>query len=109
MIPPQESLAESQSGPISVRPATTKERFMKPEYDFSKGRRGQAVPTKGKTRITIYFDDQIVAAFKAESARTGIGYQTLINEGLARYLGTAEKPITAKKGGRLFETRWPHG
>ena len=26
---------------------------MKAEYDFSKGRRGQAVPTKGKTRITI--------------------------------------------------------
>jgi hypothetical protein len=36
---------------------------MKAEYDFSKGRRGQAVPTKGKTRITIYIDDQIVAAF----------------------------------------------
>ena len=35
---------------------------MKAEYDFSKGRRGQAVPTKGKTRITIYIDDQIVAA-----------------------------------------------
>ena len=51
---------------------------MKAEYDFSKGRRGQAVPTKGKTRITIYIDDQILAAFKAESARKGIGYQTLI-------------------------------
>jgi hypothetical protein len=41
---------------------------MKTEYDFSKGRRGQAVPTTGKTRITIYLDDEIVAAFKAESA-----------------------------------------
>jgi uncharacterized protein (DUF4415 family) len=70
---------------------------MKAEYDFSKVRRGQAVPTKGKTRITIYIDDQIVAAFKAESARTGIGYQTLINEALGQHLGTAEKPITAEQ------------
>jgi hypothetical protein len=58
---------------------------MKAEYDFYKGRRGQAVPTKGKTRIT----------FKAESAQTGIGYQTLINEALGQHLGTAEKPMTA--------------
>ena len=41
------------------------------------------MPTKGKTRITIYIDDQIVAAFKAKSARMGTGYQTPINEALA--------------------------
>jgi uncharacterized protein (DUF4415 family) len=70
---------------------------VKPEYDFSRGRRGQAVPTKGKTRITIYLDDEIVASFKAKSARTGIGYQTLINEALARQIGTAEKPMTAEQ------------
>jgi len=46
---------------------------MKAAYDFSKGRRGQAVPTKGKNRITIYIDDRIIAAFKAGSARTGTG------------------------------------
>jgi len=68
---------------------------MKTEYDFSKGRRGQAVPTTGKTRITIYLDEKIVAAFKAESARTGTGYQTLINDALAQQIGTALKPITA--------------
>jgi hypothetical protein len=44
---------------------------MKVEYDFSKGRRGQAVPTKGKTRIKIYIDDQILAPFKADSAFVG--------------------------------------
>jgi predicted DNA binding CopG/RHH family protein len=67
---------------------------MKDEYDFSKGRRGQAVATSGKTRITIYIDDQILAAFKAKSAKTGIGYQTLINEALAQHIGVAEKPMT---------------
>jgi len=74
---------------------------MKGEYDFSKGRRGQVVPTKGKTRITIYIDDQIVAAFKAESARTGVGYQTLINEALGQHLGTNERPITAEQVRRI--------
>jgi uncharacterized protein (DUF4415 family) len=69
---------------------------MKTEYDFSKGRRGQAVPTKGKTRITIYIDDQILAAFKAKSARTGIGYQTLINDALAQHIGISEKPVTVE-------------
>jgi uncharacterized protein (DUF4415 family) len=68
---------------------------MKTEYDFSKGRRGHAVPTTGKTRITIYLDDEIVAAFKAEFALTGTGYQTLIKDALAQQIGTAVKPMTA--------------
>jgi hypothetical protein len=71
---------------------------MKAEYDFSKGRRGQAVPTKGKTRITIYIDDQIVAAFKAESARTGIGYQTLINAALGQHPGYGRKANHCRAG-----------
>ena len=70
---------------------------MKDEYDFSKGRRGQAVATSGKTRITIYIDDQILAAFKAKSTKTGVGYQTLINEALAQHIGAAEKPMTVEQ------------
>ena len=67
---------------------------MKKEYDFSKGRRGAVIPTTGKTRITIYLDDEIVQQFKARSEETGKGYQTLINEALNVYLGIAEEPIT---------------
>ena len=67
---------------------------MKKEYDFSKGRRGAVIPTIGKTRTTIYLDDEIVQQFKARSEETGKGYQTLINEALNVYLGVAEKPIT---------------
>ena len=81
---------------------------MKSEYDFSKGRRGQAVPTKGKTRITIYIDDQTVAAFKAESVRTGIGYQTLINEALGQHVGTTEKPITAEQVRKIVRDELAH-
>jgi len=81
---------------------------MKAEYDFSKGRRGQAVRTKGKTRITIYIDDRIVAAFKAESARTGTGYQTLINEALAQHIGVAERPMTPDQVRKIVREELAH-
>ena len=67
---------------------------MKKVYDFSKGKRGAVIPTAGKTRITIYMDDAIVRRFKAQSEKTGKGYQTLINEALKAYLGLAEQPVT---------------
>ena len=67
---------------------------MKKVYDFSKGKRGAVIPTTGKTRITIYMDDTIVSQFKAQSEKTGKGYQTLINEALKSYLGLVEQPVT---------------
>jgi len=30
------------------------------EYDFSKGKRGAVIATTGKTRITIYLDDDVL-------------------------------------------------
>ena len=67
---------------------------MKKVYDFSKGKRGAVIPATGKTRITIYMDDTIVSQFKAQSIKTGKGYQTLINEALKAYLGLVEQPVT---------------
>ena len=67
---------------------------MKKVYDFSKGKRGAVIPTTGKTRITIYMDDAILQRFKAQSGKTGKGYQTLINEALNSYLGLTEQPVT---------------
>lgn len=67
---------------------------MKKVYDFSKGKRGAVIPTTGKTRITIYMDDAIVSRFKAQSEKTGKGYQTLINEALKAHLGLVEQPVT---------------
>nr|WP_009547326.1 hypothetical protein [Crocosphaera subtropica] len=37
---------------------------MRPEYDFSKGKRGAIIPSTGKTPITIYLDDDILANFR---------------------------------------------
>jgi len=69
---------------------------MKKMYEFSKGKRGAVVPATGKTRITIYLDDQIVKQFKAQSEKTGKGYQTLINDALQCYLTGQDRPLTAE-------------
>lgn len=74
---------------------------MRKEYDFSKGRRGAVVSSKGKTRITIMLDDDILEHFRARAESEGMGYQTMINAALREAaIGTkgktaGEKPLTA--------------
>ena len=68
---------------------------MRDEYDFSKGKRGAVMPTKGKTRITIYIDDDILGAFRTRAEQIGAGYQTLMNEALKASLAKDDKPLTA--------------
>jgi len=55
---------------------------MKRNYDMSKAKRGAILPTKGKTRITIYIDNDIISSFQQQAEKAGKGYQTLINEAL---------------------------
>jgi uncharacterized protein (DUF4415 family) len=74
---------------------------MKKAYDFSKGRRGAPVQTTGKTRITIYLDDDILGRFREEAGRRGIGYQTLINEALKASVGLQEKSLTVEAVRRI--------
>jgi uncharacterized protein (DUF4415 family) len=66
---------------------------MKREYDFSRGKRGAVVPQTGKTRITIYIDDDVLEAFRDRADASGRGYQTMINDALRAYLGKASLPI----------------
>ena len=66
---------------------------MKKEYDFTKGKRGQVVPTKGKTRITMYLDTDIIDDFRARAEKAGYGYQTMINEALKEYLSKSGKTL----------------
>jgi uncharacterized protein (DUF4415 family) len=45
---------------------------MKKEYDFSKGKRGAVVPVpKGKTRITIRIDDDVLDWFRSQVDKAG--------------------------------------
>jgi len=61
---------------------------MKPRYDFSRGKRGRIAPKelepRGKTRITIRLDEDLVDHFLkvADASGGATGYQTLINEAL---------------------------
>jgi predicted DNA-binding protein len=68
---------------------------MRDEYDFSKGKRGAVMPSTGKTRITIYLDDDILERFRQQAEAKGLGYQTLINEVLRTHLKElADRPLT---------------
>jgi uncharacterized protein (DUF4415 family) len=71
---------------------------MKQRYDFSGGKRGRIAPPameqRGKTRITIRLDEDLVDYFLKEADASGgaMGYQTLINEALRQHVeGKAPK------------------
>jgi len=69
--------------------------IMKREYDFSKAKRGAVVAVpKGKTRITIRLDDEILAWFRDQVERAGDGnYQSVINEVLRQHVQHAREPL----------------
>lgn len=69
---------------------------MKAEYDFSKAKRGAVVEPKGKTRISIYLDDDILAAFCARAEAEDKGYQTLINATLRAAIDPNAAPVTVE-------------
>jgi hypothetical protein len=71
---------------------------MKKQYDFSKGKRGSVLPTTGKTRITIYIDNDVLNAFREAADREGggRGYQTVINEALRAVAIGDESPAEAR-------------
>jgi uncharacterized protein (DUF4415 family) len=68
---------------------------MKREYNFSKARPGAVVTVpKGKTRITIRLDDEILAWFRDQVERAGGGnYQSVINEVLRQHVQQAREPL----------------
>ena len=69
---------------------------MKAEYDFSKGKRGAVIPQRGKTRISIFIDNAVLDEFRARATKEGVGYQTMMNEALRRYLAQSDQPLTEK-------------
>jgi uncharacterized protein (DUF4415 family) len=78
---------------------------MRREYDFKGVRRAKDVPhlaklqaqaARGKTRITILLDDDVVAAFRARAEREGRGYQTLINAALRAAIAPESAPVTVE-------------
>jgi uncharacterized protein (DUF4415 family) len=70
---------------------------MRKEYDFSKAKRGPVVAvSKGKTRITIRIDDDLLAWFKQQVNAVGGGnYQSLINTALREHMKHKIEPLEA--------------
>jgi uncharacterized protein (DUF4415 family) len=68
---------------------------MKRECDFSKAKRGPVIPVaKGKTRITIRLDDDIINWFRTRVEEAGGGnYQSLINDALREHIAYAREPL----------------
>jgi uncharacterized protein (DUF4415 family) len=76
---------------------------MRKEYDFSKGKRVAVIPPQGKTSITIYLDDEILDQFREQAEMAGMGYQTLINEVLKKYLQSpSDQPLTQEDLRRIL-------
>jgi len=59
---------------------------MKEEYDFHDGERGAVIPRPGKTRVTIYVDNDVLETFRERAEDGGRGYQNVMNEALREYL-----------------------
>jgi uncharacterized protein (DUF4415 family) len=68
---------------------------MKREYDFSHAKRGAVVQVpKGKTRITIRLDDDLVDWFRQQVGLAGGGnYQSLINDALRQHVRRVQEPL----------------
>ena len=75
---------------------------MEKEYDFSKGKRGPIRSNKGKTRITIYLDNDVIDAYRQLGDDSGFGYQTLINDALRKTLSRQSAPVDAKTLRRIL-------
>ena len=80
--------------------------FMQDEYDFSKGKRGAIIPNKGKSRITIYIDNNVLDSFRDRAEQAGTGYQTLINEALKNQL-SQDKPLTELTLRQILKEEFP--
>lgn len=75
---------------------------MRKNYDFSEGKRGAVVKQTGKTRITIYLDDDVIAAYREKGDKMGRGYQTLINDALRKTLSREQPAVDAKTLRRII-------
>ena len=66
---------------------------MKKEYDFAKAKRGAVASQTGKTRISIYIDNDVLEEFRSRADESGKGYQTMMNEALRSYIGRSSGPV----------------
>lgn len=74
---------------------------MRDEYDFSNARPNPFLEDFS-TKITIRLGNDVIEYFKEEAARTGLGYQRLINMFLRQCVAN-EMHLTFVEGGAKIE------
>ena len=87
---------------------------MRKEYDFSNAKRAGEVPhlkklqseVKGKTRITIMLDNDVLENFRHQAEVSGTGYQTLINKTLRSSIGV--KPLNEQSLRQIIREELSH-
>ena len=67
----------------------------------------KVIKPTGKTRITIYLDDDILEVFRKRSETAGRGYQTMINEALRAGLGDDSRPVDVETLRRVIREEMP--
>ena len=75
---------------------------MRKNYDISQSKRGPVVKDKGKTRITMYVDNDVLKAYRKKGDQIGRGYQSLINDALRETLADDMPPVDAKTLRRIL-------
>ena len=63
-------------------------------HDFERARRGAVLASPGKTRVTMFLDNDVLAHFRATATRNGRGYQTESNAFRRRALTGHAAPDT---------------
>lgn len=68
---------------------------MRKEYDFHGGERGPVLSVaKGKTRVTIRLDEDVIEWFREEVVAAGGGnYQSLMNQALREFIKRSKEPL----------------
>ena len=68
---------------------------MRKQYDFGQAKRGPVVRVaRGKARITIRLDEDVLKWFRAQVHEAGGGsYQALINTALHEYIQQRRQPL----------------
>ena len=68
---------------------------MRKQYDFGQAKRGPVVRVaRGKARITIRLDEDVLEWFRAQVHEAGGGsYQALINTALHEYIQQRRQPL----------------
>jgi len=84
---------------------------MKKQYDFSKSKRGAVIKVpRGKSRITIRLDDDVLDWFRQQVDDAGGGsYQNLINQALRAHIERSEEPqerLRRRAAGKTAEKPW---